>query len=273
MISIKNLTYGYKKGQDILKNINLEIKDNETIAIMGKNGSGKSTLGKLISGIIKIRKGNILIDGLDISDNKNKDKIISEIGIVFQNPENQIIFNNIEDELSFSLKGLNREELKERINESLKKVHMEDMIKEDLYELSLGQKQRIIISEILAKKPKYIIFDEPTTMIDSNGKEEIYNILKQLKKEGYTIIYITNIADEMLLADRIVIIENGEIVDIISKEELIDRIDILEKHDIKIPVLLKIVQALKEEGINIDLNEFSVDELILKIKGIVKNEK
>ena len=273
MIKINNLTYGYKKGNNILRNINLEIKENETVVIMGKNGSGKSTLGKLISGILKVKRGNIFIDGLDISDKKNKEKIINEIGIVFQNPENQIIFNNIEDELSFSLDKLDKKEKEEIIKDVLKKVHMEDKTNEDLYELSLGQKQRIVISEVLAKKPKYIIFDEPTTMIDSAGKEEIHSIIKELKKEEYTIIYITNMADEMLLADRIVIIENGEVVDTILKDELINKINILVKHGIKVPLIIQIVQALKEEGIDINLNELSTEELILKIKGIAKNEK
>ncbi len=178
MIKVRNVTYGYKKENDILKDITIDIKDNETIVVMGRNGSGKSTLGKLISGIIRPKEGKILIDDLDIADKKNKEEIRKKIGIVFQNPENQIIFNNIKDELSFALKDLKSEEVEKRIHEVLSKVHMEDKIKDDLYELSLGQKQRIVISEILAKHPKYIVFDEPTTMIDSKGKEKIHNIIE-----------------------------------------------------------------------------------------------
>ncbi len=273
MISIRNLTYGYKKGKDILKDINLEIKDGETIVIMGRNGSGKSTLGKLISGIIKPKKDSIIIDNLDIAENRNKEQIRNNIGIVFQNPENQIIFNNIEDELSFSLKELDNEEKKRRIEYSLKSVYMEDKRNEDLYEMSLGQKQRIVISEVLAKKPKYIVFDEPTSMIDSNGKEKIYNIVKDLKKEGYTIIYITNIAEEIFLADRIVIIEDGKIAEILTKKELFDKLEVLKKYNIKVPILLELVQALREDGINLQLKEYSQLEIINKIKELVKNEK
>lgn len=270
MIKIKNVTYGYKKGKDVLKDITIDIKDKETVVIMGKNGSGKSTLGKLISGIIKPKKGKILIDDLDIADKKNQEEIRKKIGIVFQNPENQIIFNNVQDEVSFALKDLEKEEIEKRIKDSLCKVHMEDKIKDDLYELSLGQKQRIVISEVLAKQPQYIVFDEPTTMIDSKGKEKIHHIIEELKKDGYTILYITNMAEEILLADRIILMDDGKIAEEIKREDLLERLEVLEKYDVKIPVLLEVLQGLKKEGIEINLEDYSVPELVTKLKEIIK---
>ena len=156
MIKVENVSFKYKKSDNnILDNLNFEVKDGEIIAIVGQNGSGKSTIGKLISGIIKLKQGNIIIDNINIRDNIKliKDKV----GIVFQNPENQIIFNNIYDELSFSLKGLNKSEVESRIEIALKQVDMIEHKNDDLYTLSLGQKQRIMIAEVLAKKPKYII--------------------------------------------------------------------------------------------------------------------
>lgn len=270
MIKIEDVTYRYKKGRDILEKINLTIKDEETVVIIGKNGSGKSTLGKLISGIIQPKEGKILIDDLDIADKKNKEEIRKKIGIVFQNPENQIIFNRIQDELSFALKDLSQDEVKERIEKALQKVHMENKINEDLYDLSLGQKQRIIISEALAKQPKYIVFDEPTTMIDSKGKEEIHHIIEELKKDGYTIIYITNMAEEMLLADRIIILDNGKIVEEIPRQDFLNKLDVLEQYEMKIPFLLETIRDLKKEGIEIDLEEYSVREFVTKLKEIVK---
>ena len=206
------------------------------------------------------------MDDLDLADKKNKKEIRKKIGIVFQNPENQIIFNNVEDEVSFALKDLEKEKVKKRIEESLDKVHMKDKLNEDLYELSLGQKQRIVISEVLAKQPKYIVFDEPTTMIDSKGKEEIYHIVENLKKEGYTIVYITNVAEEMLLADRIVILNEGQIVEEIKKEDLLNRLDVFEQYDIKMPIVLELVQKLREQGIEIDLKDYSLDVLVEKLK-------
>ena len=262
MINIRDLSFKYKNSNNILNNINIEIQEGETVAIVGENGSGKSTLAKLMSGILKTKQGKIIIDNFDLTKKEDYKEAIKKVGIVFQNPENQIIFNNIYDELSFALKHLTKEETKERIVKSLKKVKMYDYIDKDLYELSLGQKQRIAIAEILAKEPKYIIFDEPTTMIDSLGKEQIYDIIKTLKKEGYTIIYTTNLVEEILLADRILILRNGQIVNEIKKDNLISSVDILMENNIKLPIIIEI--ALK---LNINLKEFTTEELINKIKN------
>ena len=270
MIKIENVTYGYRRKKNILKNISLDIQEKETVVIMGKNGSGKSTLGKLISGILKPKEGKILIDNLEVGKAKNKEELRKKNGIVFQNPENQIIFNNVCDEVSFALKGLTQEEIKSRIDRSLEKVNMIDQKEEDLYELSLGQKQRIVIGEVLAKQPKIIVFDEPTTMIDSKGKEEIYHIVENFKKEGYTIIYITNMAEEMLLADRILLLDEGEIIEEIKKEQLLDRLDVFSQYDIKLPLVVEMVQKLKQEGIIINLENYSIDELVTKIKERIK---
>lgn len=262
MIKISELSFKYKNSNEILRNINLEIQEGETIAIVGENGSGKSTLAKLISGILKVKQGEIVIDNLSLSKKEERKEAIKKVGIVFQNPENQIIFNNIYDELSFSLKHLNKEEIEKRITESLEKVNMKDYINKDLYELSLGQKQRIAIAEMIARKPKYIVLDEPTTMIDSTGKEQIYSIIKTLKKEGYTIIYTSNVAEEILLADRILIIKNGQIINEIKKENLMENVEILKQNNIKLPMIIEIAEKL-----GIDLKEFTLDELMEKIKN------
>ena len=170
MIKVENVSFKYKNSDNlILDNLNFEVNDGEIVAIVGENGSGKSTIGKLISGILKLKHGNILIDNYNIKDKSIKDKM----GIVFQNPETQIIFNNIYDELSMSLKNLGKEEIEKRIESSLEQVGMLEYKNKNLYSLSLGQKQRIMIAEVLAKQPKYIILDEPTTMIDTKGKEII----------------------------------------------------------------------------------------------------
>lgn len=261
MIEIKDISFSYKKGKNILNNININIEDGEVVAIVGDNGAGKSTLGRTIAGIIKPKKGNIIIDNVDIRKNEISKK---NVGIVFQNPENQIIFNNIYDEIMFSLKDLSKEEIKTRIEQTLEKVEMLEYINKDLYELSLGQKQRIVIAEVLARKPKYIIFDEPTTMIDSEGKDKIYKIIQELKKEGYTIIYITNLAEEIVLADRTLILENGTITDEIKKEELIEKAEILSKHNIKIPMIVEIAKKLNI----LNLKDYTIEELVRAIQGV-----
>lgn len=271
MIKVENVYFKYKNSDSILKNINFTVNDGEVISIVGKNGSGKSTLGRLIAGITKLKKGTITID--DMTTSKDIKTIREKVGIVFQNPENQIIFNNIYDELSFSLKDLEAAEIENRITTSLKQVDMYEFKDKDLYTLSLGQKQRIMIAEILAKNPKYIILDEPTTMIDSYGKEKIHDIILDLKQKGYTIICITNLSDEILLADRTLILDNGEVVAEIKKEELVDKYTILEKYGIKIPTLLSIIIKLKAEGISMNIKDFSVTSLTTAIKEKLETER
>ena len=159
MINLENVCFKYKNSDYILKNINFSVNNGEVIAIVGKNGSGKSTLGRLIAGITKLKEGTITIDNINTS--KDIKAIREKVGIVFQNPENQIIFNNIYDELSFSLRGLEQSEIENRISTSLKQVDMYDFKDKDLYALSLGQKQRIMIAEILAKKNTLFWMSQP----------------------------------------------------------------------------------------------------------------
>lgn len=260
MINIENVSYKYKNGKNVLKNISFSIKNGEIVTIVGKNGSGKSTIGKLISGILKLKEGCISIDGMDISKRKNRELISSKIGIVFQNPDSQIIFSNIKEEFSYITQDENI------IDDALKYVDMLEYKNKDLYYLSLGQKQRIMIAEVLAKKPQYIIFDEPTTMIDSIGKVKIYKLIKKLKDEGYTIICITNLADEILLADRTIILNNGEIVEQIEKTELVEKSNVFEKYEIRIPTLLEILVKLKSNGIELDNSDvLTVDSLVKEL--------
>lgn len=276
MISIKNLSYKYKDSNNfVLSNINLSIKDGEFISIVGKNGSGKSTLGKIIAGLIKPTSGEVEIDNLNSKNKNDRKEILKQVGMVFQDPENQIIFNNINDELQFSLNNYSPLEKENLINNVLNDVGINKEDINNLYDLSLGQKQRIAIAEVIARKQKVIVFDEPTTMIDTLGKDKIYNIVKNLKNKGYTIIYITNYAEELLLADRIIILDNGNISDIIKKENFLDNTDVLKKYDIKLPFIIEFIHELNLNNININIifDNFSAHELIEKIKEEYNFEK
>ena len=270
MIKIENLNFKYKKEENILKNINLDIKEGECIAVVGKNGSGKSTLAKLIAGIMKPTKGDIFIDDINTKNKHEYINLRKKIGIVFQNPENQILFNNLDDEISFALNNLNLDNKELRINEALKKVKIEKEKIGDIDELSLGQKQRIAIAGVLAVNPKYIVLDEPTTMIDSEGKEAVYSIIKTLKNSGYTIIYITNNTEEIFLADRIIILDEGKIAETILKEDLVNKTEILSNYNLKIPIETLILKMLNEKNIKINPAEPGVygiiKELIRRVK-------
>ena len=261
MIEINDVSYKYKNGNEVLKNINLKINDGEFVAIIGKNGSGKSTLTKIISGLEKPTKGEVIVNGINTKNKKETINLRKNVGIVFQNPENQIIFNRVYDDIEFGMKNLctNIENREEVIHDALKKVGMEEYIKKDPFELSLGQKQRIAIAGVLALNTKIIVLDEPTTMLDPEGKKAIYEIVKNLKEQGYTIIYITNAIDEILLADRVIAIKNGQI----QKEFL--KKDTLKSLNIELPVIVQILEKLKQKNINIELEEFTIDELVEKL--------
>ena len=273
MIKIENLNFKYKREENILKNINLDIKEGECIAIVGKNGSGKSTFAKLIAGIMKPTKGDVSIDDINTKNKHEYINLRKKIGIVFQNPENQILFNNLDDEISFALNNLNLDNKELRINEALKKVKIEKEKIGDLDELSLGQKQRIAIAGVLAINPKYIVLDEPTTMIDSEGKDAVYSIIKELKEAGYKIIYITNNTEEILLANKIIILNEGQIVDTIKRSEIVEKTEILKKYNLKVPTAITILEKLKKNNINIDVENLCIDDIISKIIEKVKEWK
>lgn len=255
MIEVHDLKFRYRGAhKNVLDGINLTIETGECVAVVGKNGSGKSTLGRILAGLTKFRTGTVTIDGCSPRR--------QSIGIVFQNPESQIIFSNIYDELSFALQDLGASERELRIDKALRQVDMLEFKKRNLYELSLGQKQRIMIAEAIAINARYLILDEPTTMIDSIGKEQIYSIIRKLKQQGYTILLFTNAADEILLADRTLILENGRIATEILRSELSSRADLLRQHGLALPTIIQITEALHKAGIDLHLKDFTTTELI-----------
>ena len=274
MIKFEDVSFKYNNSKNyILENLNLQINEGEFISIIGKNGTGKSTFFNLISGISKPSKGNILIDNINTKSKKQFIDLRKKIGVVFQNPDNQILFPNVYEDMEFALKNLGIDNRSLRIKDALEQVNMEGFENFDTYELSLGQKQRINIASILAVKPKYIFLDEPTTMIDSIEKENIYNCLLKLKKEGYTIVFVTNNINEILLSDKIYILNNKQIQYIIPKDKILENIKTLEECNIKIPDILEIILSLKENNINVNLKDWTISEMISEIIRVCKNEE
>lgn len=259
MIKLENVSYKYPNGNLAINNINTFFNEGEITIIIGKNGSGKSTLLSTIANIYK-NKGSIYLDDLDIKKISNKD-FRKQVGIVFQDPNNQILFPSIYDDLAFTLNNLGYTDIDKRLKKALKLVKMDKFIKENPYNLSLGQKQRIALASILATSPKYLLLDEITSMIDYQGKKDIYDIILNLKQEGIGIIMGTNILEELIYADKIVILDK-EIKKILTKEELFRNIDILLEYGFNIPFNLKVIHKFVDK-INLEnINEDEILELI-----------
>lgn len=235
---------------------------------MEKMVLGKSTIAKLISGIEKPNKGQVLIDNISTSNKKSFLDIRKKVGIVFQNPENQILFNNVYDDIVFAMSNLGVENKKENIKSALQKTGMDEYVNSETYELSLGQKQRITISGVIALNPKYIVLDEPTAMLDPEGKEKVYEIVRNLKSQGYTIIYITNLIDEILITDKAIVLEDGRIIKTFMKKDILEQIEFLKEHEIKIPDMVKIVYELKNKGVNLKIENWDKEEIINKIVNV-----
>jgi len=254
MLKLQNITFKYDKV--ILDEIDLCIDKFKVTFIIGPNGSGKSTLANIISGLLFPQTGEIYLDDIKL-DKKTSNKIVrKKIGMVFQNPSNQILFSKVYDDIKFTLENMkiSKDIIPNRIKESLKEVSMLDYIDANSYNLSGGQKQRIAIASQLSLKPDYLIFDEATSMLDINGKKDIYNLFKSLKKD-MGVIFITNNMDELVYADDIVKVYKYTISDIIKENS------ILTKHKLDIPFIFRIASALNIKDTN-DINEESLLERI-----------
>ena len=255
MIKTKDLSYKYKEGNIGLKDINLEFSRGEIVAIIGSNGSGKSTLLSALANLIKY-SGSITLDDKEIKKIKNKE-FRKKVGIVFQNPNTQIIFNTVYDDIKFTLDNLEIDDAHNRIKKSLKLVNMEEYINSNPYNLSMGQRQRIALASALSSDKEFLLLDEVTSMIDYNGKQEIYKIINKLKKNNVGIIMTTNIIDELVYADRIIIMNDShEVKGIYTKKEIFDNLDLLS--DFYIPFKFKLINKIGYDK----LQDLSDEELI-----------
>ncbi len=265
-IKIENVSFKYDTlGDFVLRDINLSIKEGEFLSIIGGNGSGKSTLSKLINGIYDLSFGDIFVDSLSVKDKKNILDIRKKVSIVFQNPDNQIVSPIVFDDIIFGLENIleDREEIKKRANEALSLVNMSEYKDHNTGMLSGGQKQRVSIAGVIAMKPKYIIFDESTSMLDPKGREDVLNILLDLNKNhNVTVILITHFIDECLLSDRVVVLSQGYLKydgkprDILSKEKF------LKENRLETTFSCRISNYLKNCGLHKEENIFNIEELV-----------
>lgn len=213
MLIFENVHFYYKKGQPVIDNMSFTIEPGQFVAIVGANGCGKSTIAKLMDGLLLPKEGRVIFKDLDTSRPTELDKIHEQIGFVFQNPEDQFITTSVMDEVIFGLENISvpREEIRSRLDHALQAVQMEDYLESMPHELSGGQKQRVAIAAIVAMQPQIIIFDEATSMLDPLGRRQVLSIMHELHHQGMTIIHITHHMEEVLTAERILLIHHGRL--------------------------------------------------------------
>ena len=214
LLKAENVSFSYDKKINVIKDVTLSIEEGEYIAVVGRNGSGKSTLAKLFNGLVKADAGEIVVDGFSLNDKKSLFEVRKRVGVVFQNPDNQLIASIVEDDIAFGPEnlGVPRKEIGARIEFALSAVGMEKFRKSSPTRLSGGQKQRIAIAGVLALKPKILVLDESTAMLDPQGRKEVLEVVKKLNKEQkVTVITITHYMDEVLNADRVIVLDGGQI--------------------------------------------------------------
>lgn len=260
-----NNTEGKNEEKYALKNVNLEVKKGEFLVILGHNGSGKSTIAKHMNALITPSEGTVIVDGLDTSNQEVLLDIRAKAGMVFQNPDNQLVATIVEEDVAFGPEnlGIDPAEIRKRVDDSLEKVGMSEYKRHAPHLLSGGQKQRVAIAGILAIEPECIIFDEPTAMLDPSGRKEVLNNIKYLNKEhGMTIILITHYMDEAAQADRIIVMDDGSIKMEGTPREIFPQVERMKTIGLDVPQVTELAYELKKAGININEKILNVDEMV-----------
>ena len=252
IIKTQNLIFKYSANAPVIKCVDLEIKEGEFVAVIGHNGSGKSTLAKLFNGLLKPTSGDVIVDGINTKNDETIFDVRKTVGVVFQNPDNQLVASIVEDDVAFGAEniGLPREEIGKRIDFALKTVGMLDYKKSTPTKLSGGQKQRIAIAGVLAVMPKVLVLDESTAMLDPVGREEVMNVVSSLNKnEGMTVVAITHYMEEIVFADRVIVLNDGKVALEGTPLEIFARAEELERYGLTIPFSSKIAQELQKQGL------------------------
>lgn len=276
IISARDVVYSYKtrgdSGSDgqpendaALCGINIDIRQGEHVAIIGHNGSGKSTLAKHFNALLVPSSGTVLVDGIDTRDGRMLWNIRQIAGMVFQNPDNQLVASVVEEDVAFGPEnlGIPPEEIRKRVDEALKAVGMWEHAKKAPHLLSGGQKQRVAIAGIIAMRPKCIILDEPTAMLDPVGRQEVMKTVKKLnREEGITVINITHFMDEAVASDRVFVMDHGKIVMHGTPREVFKNVEELKKLGLDVPQVTELAYLLKKEGYEIPVDVLTVEEMV-----------
>lgn len=269
IISVENLIFEYPQGDEheairAVDGVNLEIEEGSFVAIVGQNGSGKSSLAKNLNGLLVPTSGSVKVKGIDTKDDETIWELRQNIGMVFQNPDNQIVSSIVEDDVAFGPEnlGIEPKEIRKLVDEALDAVRMGEYKKKAPHLLSGGQKQRIAIAGVIAMKPRCIVFDEPTAMLDPKGRRDVMKVIKELNAEGITIVLITHYMEEAIQANRIVVMKDGKIAMDDTPDKIFENIEKTKEVGLELPIMIKLILELRNNGINVPREIFDIEGMV-----------
>ena len=280
IIEAKNLTFSYDAQSDsganaplktALSGVDIKINKGELVAILGHNGSGKSTFAKHINAIYAPTSGTVVVDGMDTSDDKNLIPIRRKAGMVFQNPDNQLVASLVEDDVAFAPEnlGIEPEEIRKRVDDALETVGMSEYKRHEVHRLSGGQKQRVAIAGVLAMQPEILVLDEPTAMLDPKGRKEVIDTVIKLNREkNMTVVLITHFMDEAALCDRVIVMNDGKVELDGTPKEVFSHVDHLREIGLEVPQVTQMAHDLRQKGIDIPPDIITVDEFFAAFRKL-----
>ena len=277
IISFKNVHFTYPgDDQESLCGIDLDIDAGSFVAVLGHNGSGKSTLAKHMNAILVPDEGQVLIDGIDTADEDRVIDVRRTVGMVFQNPDNQIVANVVEDDVAFAPEnlGVPPEEIRRRVDEALKQVDMYDFRMHAPHLLSGGQKQRVAIAGVIAMQPRIIVLDEPTAMLDPQGRAEVIGTITKLCREnGMTVVLITHHMDECVGADRLIVMSNGHIVADGTPKDVFADVALMDREGLSVPATVRLIHELRDVGWALPEDELDVEDCADELSDFIKRKE
>ena len=278
IIEIKNVSFEYTDEESVytaVKNINLNIERGSFTVILGHNGSGKSTLAKMLNGLNKPSFGDVFVDGINTKDEATEIEVKRRVGMVFQNPDNQLVASIVEEDVAFGPENLGLEPsvIRQRVDSALKAVGMEEFATSTPHRLSGGQKQRIAIAGIIAMEPECLVLDEPTAMLDPKGRREIISTLENLNREkGITVVLITHYMEEAENADRVLVMNDGEIIEDGKPSDVFQNVQLLKSVGLDVPQTTELLYALKQKGFSVDTSMISIKDTAIEIAKSLSKE-
>ncbi len=278
IVEFHNVTFCYdadegeQQPEPAIRYFTFNVKKGEFVAVLGHNGSGKSTVAKLSNSILIPNEGKVLVKGMDTADEDLSYEIRKTVGVVFQNPDNQIVASIVEEDVAFGPEnlGLPREEIRKRVDDSLKAVGMYEYRHHEPHKLSGGQKQRVAIAGIIAMRPECIFLDEPTAMLDPKGRKEVMDTVIKLNKEyGMSVVFITHFMEEAVLADRVAVIDNSRLLLEGTPKEVFKQENLLRSVGLDIPQITNLAREMKKSGVKVDNSVLTLNEFVENITALL----